>query len=105
MPLGSAKWARHRPFYDALTLADGDEVEQRAGSEYGLGTSFSWYLRFWKFHVAPATNRPHNIGLRWRLTSAIISSIVQRSHGVIDDLVKALDDYEAVKAGDLGRNE
>lgn len=105
MPLGPAKWVAHRAFYNRLTLADGDPYEVQAGAKYRLGTSLPSYVQFWKFHVCPATVRPHGITLRDGLTSAITSTIIQSSHAVMKDLVKAHQKLDRVKAGDLGPDE
>src|SRR4051812_21681770 len=105
MPLGPAKWAAHRYFYDRLTLSNGDHYEVLAGSKYGLGEALPSYVRFWKFHVCPATIRPHGITLREGLTSAITCTIIQRSHAVLKDIVKAHEKFASVKAGDLGPDE
>jgi hypothetical protein len=58
-------WTQARAFYSALTLArDGDEMEQYGAENYGLNERWPAYEQFWRFHVAPATERPASIAIR-----------------------------------------
>jgi hypothetical protein len=62
----ASDWELSRPYYCGLTLLrDGDEVEQYGAENYRLQERWPAYERFWRFHVAPATQRPACVAFRW----------------------------------------
>jgi hypothetical protein len=104
MVLGELKWAAAYPYYDGLTLACGDKIEQQAERDHQISSLFPNYVKFWKLHICPATNRPHSIAWRPGI-SDIVSAVGQRSHGVLKDLRNGLDYLRMVKAGNLGPDD
>jgi hypothetical protein len=71
------EWEKSRPFYEALTLArHGDETEQYGADNYGLDRRWPAYERFWRFHVAPATERPAGIAIREGVAQLVLDLIL-----------------------------
>jgi hypothetical protein len=102
MPLGAELWIANKSFYDGLTLArDGVAEEQEFASRHALASEFPNYERFWKLHVCPATNRPHDAGFRTK-TSAMVRTIAKASFAVLVKLLDADDSLATILAGDLG---
>jgi hypothetical protein len=91
MNLGTDAWEQMRPFYDGLTLArNGDNAEQGAFHNSLFADHFSGYESFWRYHVAPATDRPHSIRIR-RNADGIINRIAQRSFSVFQRVLYAVE--------------
>ncbi|MBX3411859.1 MAG: hypothetical protein KF708_04015 [Pirellulales bacterium] len=101
VPIGP--WTNRKPFYDGLTLrANGDAAEQRGALVFDLDRRFPEYERFWKYHIAPATQRPHDaLAFNPNVDDAIVY-ITQRSYSVFAKLLKAHSLLERVGAQDYG---
>jgi hypothetical protein len=87
--------------YDKLTLrADGDDLERHGATEYDLvgKDHFPNYEKFWRYHVAPATFRPHHHW--WRDADACIAKLGQRSYSIFFHLVSAHDSLASVQEAD-----
>jgi hypothetical protein len=96
MQLGPKLWKEHESFYNSLTLADGDELEQYAAKN--IAKTFPNYEGLWKRHVCPATNPLDGNGMDFRPGVAdVISLIVQRSYSVLYNLVLARESLAKVQ--------
>lgn len=97
-------WNAWQSAFERLTLKqDGDSLEMRAATQHGLDVSFPNHTVFWRRHVVPATNRPANLDLR-KEASQLVSQIATLNHSLLDDLVKAADELDQVRVGNLGAN-
>jgi hypothetical protein len=93
-------WERSRTFYASLTLArDGDETEQYGAENYRLGERWPAYERFWRFHVAPATERPASIAIREGVARPV-SEMIRANYQTFCRVVSACD-YTAMLQTDV----
>ena len=105
MSLGASLWSGCKKYYDGLILArDGIQTEQEFASRLDLATAFPQYEQFWKRHVCPATNRPHDANFR-SCMSPIVCRIAQVGHSILERLLDAADSLAKVLAGDLGHRQ
>lgn len=102
MKLGCDAWSRQEWYYYQLTLRrDGDEVEAYGDTEHALDAELPAYVRFWKRHVAPSTQRPASIETR-DAAHELVSLIAQRSYAVFCNIVECMDQLEIIKREGLG---
>jgi hypothetical protein len=98
----ASDWDQAKEFYSRLTLRrDGDSLEKEAMDAYGFDACFPNYEKFWKFHIAPATNRPVDDRIRDDAHKAI-SFVIQRQYSILYCLVIASGYGRRVATGDLG---
>lgn len=103
MSLVNHGWPAHKAFYDSLMLrSDGDVAERLGATQYGIDTAFPNYERFWRYHVAPATQRPGNALLfRFGIHDSVIA-VVQGAYTVFSYLLEANEYLAQLKKDDLG---
>ena len=100
-----ANWQVWEPSYRQLTLAnDGDELEQDFAINYDLGKTFPNYESFWRYHVAPATNRPVDVDHR-STSDPLIQRLMELHHSVLADLYIAMRALPAMRRGEYGYRE
>lgn len=96
-----ADWKEWQPVYEKYNLREhGDANEQRGAKEHGLDLRLPHWVEFWRFHVAPCTQRPHNIYHR-RTVADVIRKISEVSYALFRDLVHASDSLALVRKGEL----
>jgi hypothetical protein len=102
MNLGTDAWNKRSWYYGGLTLAiNGDDNEREAFSQSPFYDHFSSYEKFWRYHVAPATERPNSIRTRHNAAS-IISMIAQRSFSTFQKILEAVEQLRRIENEGLG---
>lgn len=103
MGLTSSLWLARQSFYDSLNLRkDGDDAEQLGCVQYDLDKSFAEYEKFWRYHVAPATQRPMSALLFNAGVHAAVIELAQRSYTVFAYLLEANEYLAQLRAGNIG---
>lgn len=94
---------QNRSYYETLSLRnDGIEIEKLGATKYGLDRTFQHYEVFWKYVVAPTTERPNDpLQLKSRV-DPLIYTIAIRSYTVFVRLVQAHEFLERVDKGNFG---
>lgn len=92
-------WATRRSqFYDRLTLLkNGDPIEAYGSEVHNLETRLPEYVRFWRCHVCPATQRPKTWTAYNPNAADSVIKLSQRSHSVFAYVVEACENLRQVK--------
>jgi hypothetical protein len=75
-----------------------ERVEADGIEKHNLNEKLPYVQEFWRFHIAPATNRPDNIYLRDG-SHPVMSRMAERSYEIYCNISDALDELEIVKTG------
>jgi hypothetical protein len=102
MRLGPESWEKSKWYYDGLSIVnEGDITEQTGADRYGLTRDMPNYERFWRYHIAPATQRPFSIRVRDE-ADEIVKLIAQRSYSVFSNILEAITQLEVIQHEGLG---
>lgn len=100
--INESNWNIWKTAFDNLNLRDhGDNLEIMGFEKYNLKELFPNYELFWRYHIAPATNRPANLKFR-KNTNAVITHMSQLNNNILLDIVRSSVNLEKIKGADFG---
>jgi hypothetical protein len=93
-------WNELKEFYGRLTFSEHGESYEKYGAEHhALGDRLSYLQEFWRYHVAPATNRPNNIDLSDNI-HPLVSRMAETNYEIYCNIVDALEEMREIDEND-----